>query len=55
MALAEICKIADAPYMRMTKNLSADLENDLKKYSSNFENAYQLSAPPFQNVSKLSL
>jgi len=49
MALAEICKIADAPYMQM-KNHTEDMERRaMQQYSCNLDNPYQLLAPPFEN------
>ncbi|XP_030374583.1 proteasome subunit beta type-5 [Scaptodrosophila lebanonensis] len=48
MALAEICKISNASYMRPTAWATDDV-NELKSYASNFENPYTLAAPPFAN------
>lgn len=50
MALAEICKIADAPYMLDAASTSKkSLESDFARYTSNLVNPYRLSAPPFEN------
>ncbi|KAH8340188.1 hypothetical protein KR067_012703 [Drosophila pandora] len=49
MALAEICKISNAPYMRRTAWDLSDVEEDLKAHTSNLANPYTLAAPPFEN------
>lgn len=51
MALAEICKISKAPYMRPAAWTSSEVENELNAFSSNLANPYTLAAPPFENVS----
>ncbi|SPP74159.1 proteasome subunit beta type-5 [Drosophila guanche] len=49
MALAEICKISNASYMKPTAWNSADATDDLKTFSCNLANPYTLAAPPFEN------
>lgn len=49
MALAEICGIANEPYYKAGHYRSTDLSKEMQRYSSNFENPYVLSAPPFEN------
>ncbi|XP_055920395.1 proteasome subunit beta type-5 [Eupeodes corollae] len=49
MALAEICGLADAPYMKMSTFSPTDLEREMSQYTCNMENAYSLAAPPFEN------
>ncbi|EDX06540.1 proteasome subunit beta type-5 [Drosophila simulans] len=49
MALAEICKISNAPYMRPTAWSSADVEEEQKGLICNLANPYTLAAPPFEN------
>uniref|UniRef100_A0A1A9Z5A8 Proteasome subunit beta n=1 Tax=Glossina pallidipes TaxID=7398 RepID=A0A1A9Z5A8_GLOPL len=51
MALAEICKISDAPYMKTRDNI-ADLERDCQQYACNLLNPYMLSAPPYEDPLK---
>jgi len=53
MALAEICKINNAPYMKPTAWSSEDADDDLKVLNCNLANPYTLAAPPFENVSSL--
>ncbi|XP_016987243.1 proteasome subunit beta type-5 [Drosophila rhopaloa] len=49
MALAEICKISNAPYMKPSAWSSADAEDDLRGLTCNLANPYTLAAPPFEN------
>lgn len=49
MALAEICNISDAPYMKLRNYTTTDLERESQQYVSNLMNPYVLSAPPFEN------
>ncbi|KAI8038612.1 proteasome subunit beta type-5 [Drosophila gunungcola] len=49
MALAEICKISNAPYMKPTAWSSTDAEDDLRGLTCNLANPYTLAAPPFEN------
>ncbi|KAH8402502.1 hypothetical protein KR009_012406 [Drosophila setifemur] len=49
MALAEICKINNAPYMKPAAWTSEDVEEDLRGLTCNLANPYTLAAPPFEN------
>ncbi|KAH8304322.1 proteasome subunit beta type-5 [Drosophila kikkawai] len=49
MALAEICKISNASYMKPAAWTSADVEDDLRGLTCNLANPYTLAAPPFEN------
>ncbi|KAH8280342.1 hypothetical protein KR018_002921 [Drosophila ironensis] len=49
MALAEICKINNAPYMKATPWDLSDVDDSLKVHSSNLSNPLTLAAPPFEN------
>lgn len=50
MALAEVCGIAEASYMKDKKFSTNDFYSDIITASGNFENNYQLACPPFANV-----
>ncbi|EDV56566.1 proteasome subunit beta type-5 [Drosophila erecta] len=49
MALAEICKISNASYMKPTAWSSADVEEAQNALTCNLANPYTLAAPPFEN------
>ncbi|EDW61242.1 proteasome subunit beta type-5 [Drosophila novamexicana] len=49
MALAEICKISNASYMKPAAWTSTEVENELNAFTSNIANPYTLAAPPFEN------
>ncbi|TDG44704.1 hypothetical protein AWZ03_008845 [Drosophila navojoa] len=49
MALAEICKISNASYMKPSAWSSSEVEDELNAYTCNIANPYTLAAPPFEN------
>ncbi|KAL5286029.1 PSMB5 family protein [Megaselia abdita] len=49
MALQEICGLSDAPYMKSRTHFLKSTEEEMKNSTSNIENCYSLSAPPFEN------
>lgn len=50
MALAEICKIADAPYMQdVVAQSQKNLELELARNTANLSNPFTLAAPPIAN------
>lgn len=50
MALAEICGLSEANYMKDVKFSTNDFYGDIKQNSCNMDNHYQLAVPPFENV-----
>ncbi len=49
MALADVCGLSDS-FFKEARFSNRDFQADITKYSSNFDNHYQLAAPPFENV-----
>lgn len=50
MALAGICGIAEASYMKDASFTASDFADDVVRASQNFDNNYKLAVPPFENV-----
>jgi len=48
MALADVCGLTEN-FFKDSQFTNKDFQADILKYSSNFENHYQLAAPPFEN------
>lgn len=51
MALQEICGLSNASYMKTRGHYMRSGEEEIKNFTSNLQNCYSLSAPPFENVS----
>lgn len=51
MALAEICGLSDAPFMKANSFSTDDAGIELFKLSGNMEDPFSLAVPPFANVS----
>jgi len=48
MALADVCGFSESIF-KGSEFSNRDFQADITKYSSNFDNHYQLAAPPFEN------